>query len=65
MSSLAAPAPAAALDVPSSLWSQLGRLVEIQTAAANSASAASDSEAARRADRMRAIDCLIRKGSYD
>ena len=44
---------AAAPDVPS-LWSQLGRLVEIQTA-----SAASD-EAARRADRMRAIDCLIR-----
>ena len=58
----------AALDVPASLWSQLGRLVELQTAAAaTSASSASASaaasdggEAARRADRMRAIDCLIR-----
>ena len=49
---------AVAPDVPGSLWSQLGRLVEIQT---TSASAASD-EAARRADRMRAIDCLIRYG---
>ena len=39
MSSLAAPAPAAppGPDVPSSLWSQLGRLVEMQSAAARDA----------------------------